>query len=329
MTTFAIGVDLGGTNLRIAAVDSRGKTLEKITTTSVARGRDLVIDDMCRAIQQLTAEFRSETNQLAGIGIGVPGIIEMETGTLRESPNLPGWQDYPVQNEIERRLGTRVILENDANAAALGEKWLWAAANADDMCMITLGTGGGGIVLQGKIWHGMSGMAGEPGHMNVEQNGAPCNCGSRGCLEQYASATAIKRMAMEAVASGKAPEMERAMKDGQEFNSKEIYQLAQRGDGPAREVFRRAGSALGIVVADLINALNLPMYVIGGGVVDAWEAFAPSMMEVVQQNSYVYQATASRARRSTAIARALLGSDAGLVGAAFLPMTAFEAKFTR
>src|SRR6266849_614665 len=103
MTTFAIGVDLGGTNLRIAAVDSRGKTLEKITTTSVARGCSLVIDDMCRAIQQLTAEFRSETNQLAGIGIGVPGIIEMETGTLRESPNLPGWQDYPVQNEIERR----------------------------------------------------------------------------------------------------------------------------------------------------------------------------------------------------------------------------------
>ncbi len=328
MNTYAIGVDLGGTNLRIAAVDSQGKMLEKITTgTVVARGRDRVIDDMCRAIQRLTAKFRSETSQLAGIGIGVPGIIEMETGTLRESPNLPGWQDYPVHSEIERRLGTRVILENDANAAALGEKWLGAAAKADDMCMITLGTGvGGGIVLQGKIWHGMSGMAGELGHMNVEQNGAPCNCGSRGCLEQYASATAIKRMAMEAVATGSAPEMERAMKDGGEFTSKEIYQLAQQGDGPAREVFRRAGTALGIVVADLMNALNLPMYVIGGGVADAWEAFAPSMMEVVQRNSYVYQATASRTRRSTAIERALMGNDAGLVGAARLSMPAAETR---
>jgi glucokinase len=326
MTAYAIGVDLGGTNLRIAAVDSQGKTLEKITTgTSVARGRDLVIDDMCRAIQQLTAKFRSDANHLTGIGIGVPGIIEMETGTLRESPNLPGWQDYPVQNEIERRLGTRVILENDANAAALGEKWLGAAAKADDMCMITLGTGvGGGIVFQGKIWHGMSGMAGELGHMNVEQNGAPCNCGSRGCLEQYSSATAIRRMAMEAVATGNAPEMEQAMQGGREFTSKEIYQLAQQGNEPAREVFRRAGAALGIVLADLINLLNLPMYVIGGGVADAWEAFAPSMMEVVRRNSYVYQATASRARRSTAIARALLGSDAGLIGAARLSMVVSE-----
>jgi glucokinase len=193
--------------------------------------------------------------------------------------------------------------------------------------MITLGTGvGGGIVLQGKIWHGMSGMAGELGHMNVEPNGAPCNCGSRGCLEQYASATAIKRMAMEAVAAGKAPEMERAMEDGREFTAKEIYQLAQQGDEPAREVFRRAGAALGMIVADLMNALNLPMYVIGGGVADAWDAFAPSMMEVVRRNSYVYQATASRAIRSTTITRALLGGDAGLIGAARLPMATAQTK---
>jgi glucokinase len=172
----------------------------------------------------------------------------------------------------------------------------------------------------------MNGMAGELGHMNVEQNGVPCNCGSRGCLEQYSSATAIKRMAMEAVAAGKAPEMEQAMKDGREFTSKEIYLLAQQGDEPAREVFRLAGAALGIVLADLINLLNLPMYVIGGGVADAWEAFAPSMMDVVRRNSYVYQATASQAHRSTAIVRALLGNDAGLIGAARLALAGSETK---
>ena len=208
MTKFAISVDLGGTNLRIAAVDSNGKTLEKITTsTEVARGRDVVIDEMCAAIQQIVSRLRG-AGELAGIGIGVPGIIEMQTGMLRESPNLPGWHNYPVRDEIERRLKTTVVLENDANAAALGEKWLGAGANVDDMCMLTLGTGvGGGLVLQKKIWQGMTGMAGEIGHMNVVPDGHPCNCGSRGCLEQYASATAVKRMAAEAVATGKAPHL--------------------------------------------------------------------------------------------------------------------------
>ncbi|HEY7402598.1 MAG TPA: ROK family protein [Candidatus Angelobacter sp.] len=338
MTTFAIGVDLGGTNLRIAAVDSNGKMLEKTTTsTEVARGRDQVIDAMCSAIQQTAAKFHS-SGDLAGIGIGVPGIIELQTGTLHESPNLPGWEDYPVREEIERRLRTTVVLENDANAAALGEKWLGAASAVDDMCMLTLGTGvGGGLVLNGQVWHGMTGMAGEIGHVNVEPDGPPCNCGSRGCLEQLASATAVKRMAVEAVATGKAPELARAMNEDPEFSSKVVHQMALQGDEPAREIFRRVGNALGIVLADLINIFNLPMYVIGGGASSAWDAFAPTMFERLRKNSYVYLATTpaeSRpgvqgnrvpddvlpARRTTIITGALLGSDAGLIGAARLPM---------
>src|SRR5690348_1561983 len=132
MNPFAIGVDLGGTNLRIAAVDTEGKLLEKITTgTQVARGRDQVIAEMCDAIRQLAVKF---TSQLLGTGIGVPGIIEMETGTVVRSPNLPDWRDYPVRAEIEKRLKTPVILENDANSAALGEKWLGAARDVDSMC---------------------------------------------------------------------------------------------------------------------------------------------------------------------------------------------------
>jgi glucokinase len=336
MTTFAIAVDLGGTNLRIAAVDSAGKTLEKITTsTEVARGRDFVIDEMCAAIQQIVGRQRG-AGELAGIGIGVPGIIEMQTGMLRESPNLPGWHNYPVRDEIERRLKTTVVLENDANAAALGEKWMGAAAAVDDMCMLTLGTGvGGGLVLQGKIWHGMTGMAGELGHINVEPNGPACNCGSRGCVEQFASATAVKRMAAEAVATGKAPQLARAMKEDPEFSSKVVYDLAMQGDVPAQEIFRRVGNALGIVLADLVNIFNLPMYVIGGGVASAWDAFAPTIMETVRRNSLVYRATAPAASvpapaakvqggstRGTVITRALLGSDAGLIGAARLPMIA-------
>ena len=345
MIPFAIGVDLGGTNLRIAAVDTNGKVLEKITLgTEVTRGRDRVISEMCSAIQGLATKYRSNTGHLTGIGVGVPGIIEMQTGMVRESPNLPGWQDYPVRQEIEQRLGTHVVLENDANAAALGEKWLGAASNVDDMCMITLGTGvGGGIVLQGRIWHGMTGMAGELGHITADPNGPPCGCGNRGCVEQYASATAVKRMAVEAVAMGKAPELARALDEDPEFSSKVVYQMAVQGDEPARQIFIRVGKALGAVIADLVNVFNLPMYVIGGGVSLAWDAFAPALLEEVRKSSFVYRATAPihatpgvqgtaihddalPARRSTIITRALLGSDAGLLGAARLPMIAHEVK---
>jgi glucokinase len=345
MTPFAIGVDLGGTNLRIAAVDTSGKVLEKITLgTAVTRGRDKVIYEMCSAIQEVTSKFRTSAGHLAGIGIGVPGIIEMQTGMLRESPNLPGWQDYPVRQEIEQRLGTHVVLENDANAAALGEKWLGAASNVEDMCMITLGTGvGGGVVLGGRVWHGMTGMAGELGHITADPNGPQCGCGNRGCLEQYASATAVKRMAIEAVATGQAPELSRAMNEEPEFSSKVVYQMAVQGDRPAQQIFQRVGTALGAVIADLVNVFNFPMYVIGGGVSHAWEAFAPALLEKVRTNSFVYRATAPAhtghgventsvhddalpARRNTIITRALLGSDAGLIGAARLPMLADEVK---
>jgi glucokinase len=334
MTTFAIGVDLGGTNLRIAAVDNSGKIVEKITTgTEVARGRDRVIDEMCDAIRDLTKKHHIG-GRLQGIGVGVPGIIDLETGMLHASPNLPGWEEYPVHKEIERRLSTTVILENDANAAALGEKWLGAGAHVDDMCMITLGTGvGGGLVLHDRIWHGMLGMAGELGHINVNVDGPACGCGSYGCLEQYASALAVKRMAAEAVAAGHAPRLAKAMNEDPEFNAKVVYQIAAEGDEPAREVFHRVGTALGIAVAGLINIFNLPMYVVGGGVASAWDAFAPTMVETAKKHSYIYRLTAAPAtwhtrsesretgaHKKTVITRAILGSDAGLIGAARLAM---------
>jgi glucokinase len=337
MNSFAIGVDLGGTNLRIAAVDAAGKVLEKISTNAeVVRGRDYVLDEMCKNVRALADKF-GDARRLSGIGIGVPGIINRQTGMVHESPNLPGWRDYPVRDEIERRLQTNVILENDANAAALGEKWLGIASQVDDVCMLTLGTGvGGGVVLQGEIWHGMTGMAGELGHTTVDPYGVKCGCGNQGCLEQYASATAVKRMALEAIARGEAPELARAMDRDPEFSAKNIYQMAVQGDAPARQIFRTVGQFLGVALSNLINIFNLPMYVIGGGVANAWDAFAPAMFEQVKKRSFVYKATApaadplqidrsdagngAAARQSTIITHATLGSDAGLFGAARLPI---------
>jgi glucokinase len=205
------------------------------------------------------------------------------------------------------------------------------------MAMLTLGTGvGGGIVLGGRIWHGMNGMAGEFGHITVEPEGQLCGCGNRGCVEQYASATAVVRMAREAIANGDAPGLAQAANSDAEFSAKAVYNLAIQGDEEARRIFRRVGRALGIVLSNLVNILNLPMYVVGGGVSSAWEAFSPAIFEELRSRCMVYAATAPAdplgvetgasakvepgTGRKTIITRALLGSDAGLYGAARLPM---------
>ncbi|MGO9516575.1 MAG: ROK family protein [Candidatus Korobacteraceae bacterium] len=329
MRVYSIGVDLGGTNLRIAAVDSDGKLMAKLTTEAeVKRGRDFVIGEMCKAIESARVRFR-DAGQLAGIGIGVPGFIDMDTGTVVRSPNLPDWINFPVREQIESRLGTTVILENDANAAAMGEKWLGAGRNTDHMAMYTLGTGvGGGLISNGRLWHGMNGMAGELGHFNVEPEGHACGCGSRGCLEQYASATAIVRMAREAIDSGNAPDLADGARGDVEFSARGIYQLALQGHASAKKIYQQVGRALGIGIAGMVNALNLPMYVIGGGVSSAWEAFAPAMFEELKFRSFIYSTTApdnvASGKKHTVVTIALLGSDAGLFGAARLPMLEAE-----
>ena len=337
MANFAVGVDLGGTNLRIAAVDEQGGLIEKVTLgTKTVLGRDHVLNEMCEAIRHLSDKYKS-TGDLLGVGIGVPGIIDLNTGMVRDSPNLPGWSEYPVRSEIEKRLGAPVILENDANVAAFGEKWLGAGRHVGDMAMRTLGTGvGGGLILHGKIWHGMTGMAGEFGHMTVDPEGQQCGCGNRGCLEQYASATAIVRMAREAIATGEAPGLAKAANSDPEFSAREIYNLAIQGDEQARRIFRQVGRALGISLATMINGLNLEMYVVGGGVCSAWDAFSPTIFDELRERATVYAATAPAdplrmpagasahvepgTGKTTIVTRALLGSDAGLFGAARLPM---------
>jgi glucokinase len=348
MPDFSIGVDLGGTNLRIAAVTNEGQLLEKVAVpTKTARGPDRTIDEMCEAIHHVSAKHK-ESGRFLGVGIGVLGIIDMESGTVRKSANFPGWENYPVRAEIERRLracsllenDAHVVLDNDANMAALGEQWLGAARGVPNMAVVTLGTGiGGGIVLNGKIWTGMNGMAGEFGHVTVEPEGPICGCGNRGCAERYASASAIMRMAREAVAGGQAPSLAQAASSDPEIGAKSIYALAMRGDEQARRIFHSFGRYLGIMLAGAINILNLDMYVLGGGVSSAWDAFAPKMFEELRERSLVYAATAPtdpmledklaqeagsglgrlpepRPEGKTIITRALLGSDAGLYGAA-------------
>src|SRR5437667_4392941 len=250
MAEYSIGIDLGGTNLRAAAIDRSGKMLRKIAgSTDLSAGREAVVADMVASIRNLREQCGAAI--LAGVGVGTPGFIIMEKGVITGSPNMPGFDNFPIRDEIERQLGAPVALENDANAAALGEKWMGAGRYYDDLALLTLGTGiGGGIISGGKILHGFIGMAGEIGHMTVSPNGNPCGCGNQGCLEKHASATAVTAMA-------------RLMQLGEELTARQVFDLARGSDLPgekARTIWRVVGEALGMALATLINAFNFPLY---------------------------------------------------------------------
>ncbi|MBI4463269.1 MAG: ROK family protein [Acidobacteria bacterium] len=313
MKRFAISADLGGTNLRVAVVEESGQMLDKLSLpTRVQQGRERVIQDLSGAVQQLADRFRDQ-GMLAGIGIGVPGILYLETGTLRQSPNLPGWENYAVRDEIESLLRTRVLLDNDANVAALGEKWLGAGRDVTSLCMLTLGTGvGGGLVLDRKIWHGFLGMAGELGHIVVAEDGVACPCGGRGCLETEASASAVVRHAEQLLAAGRSPALAKATQNAVPLTAQLVYQTAQAGDLACREIFDSVGRYLGLGLAGLINALNLPLYVLGGGAAEAWDLFSPAMFRTLHERSYIF------CEGRTRIEKSILGGDAGLYGAAYL-----------
>ena len=305
MPDYAIGLDLGGTNLRAAAIDRSGVMLDHISgATNFSEGREAVLADIAAAIVRLREKHG--TPGLAGIGVGVPGFIRMKEGFITGSNNLPYLENFPVRDEISRRLGAPVILENDANAAALGEKWMGAGRGVDDLVLLTLGTGiGGGIVSGDRVLRGFVGMAGEVGHTTVVTNGNPCGCGNQGCLEKHASATAVTAMAQ-------------LMQLGHNLTSKDVYEIArQSGEAgeKARTIWRVMGEALGMSLATLVNIFNFPLYLLSGGVLPAWEFFAPHMMATLERRSFTYRAT----RSETRIAQATLGNEAGLYGAAYLP----------
>jgi glucokinase len=316
--TFTIGVDLGGTNLRIASYADEVGLMDTIEMpTPLAEGRDRVVRDIRDAVQAF-AEKDYGDRRLAGIGVGTPGPLELPEGVLRNPPNLPGWDGFDLRNALEGSLNRNIEIESDANLAALAEACLGAGRthNVDSLCVLTLGTGvGNGLIFNGNIWHGANGMGGEAGHIIVQDvDGASCGCGGFGCLEQYASATALARIARERMGF-EAPS-----------SAHDLFLLAQVGDARAASVFHSLGHSLAIGLTALINTLNLPLYLIGGGVSEAWDLFAPTMFQELYRRSYVYRLTAPDdpyavvfEKRKTQILRAELGSAAGLLGACLLP----------
>ncbi len=328
MEEFAIGVDLGGSNLRIGAYTAGGESLGSLSfPTEAASGHGPVVDRMCDAIRNLQEHVGSD-REFLGVGIGSPGPLSLPDGVLHNPPNLPGWDGVELRREVIGRIPWPVWVDSDANVAALAECRLGAGAeyDVDSLCMITLGTGvGGGIVLQNRIWHGRNGAAGEVGHGPLIPDGPKCNCGAHGCLELYASATAIVRRAGElslSVSSGaKSPA------EAQVFTAARVAFLASQGNAVARRIYDEVGHALGLSLANLINTLNLPLYTLGGGVSGAWDLYSPRMFTTIREFSYVYGMAMPASVNTyeagkTHICRARLGPDAGVLGAAMLPFAA-------
>lgn len=327
---FTIGIDLGGTNLRIAAYTPDLGVLNSIALpTRLHAGPHAVTDDMCTAIRQLLGQF-SKTHQLAGIGVGSPGPLELPAGRLHHPPNFPGWDGFHLLAEMEKRLRMPVSVESDANVAALAEYTLGLGRDlgVESLCMLTLGTGvGNGIILDGKLWHGATGMGGEAGHMTIEPEGPVCGCGNRGCLEVCASATALVSAAERLIATGKAPGLGQLKNGRASLTALDLAQAARQGDPDAQGVYEHTGRAIGIGLAGLINILNLPLYVVGGGVAESWDLLAPSLFDELERRSYVYRLTAPGRAASggmpgggTQVLPARLGTEAGLLGACLLPL---------
>jgi glucokinase len=303
--------DLGGTHLRAATVDGNGSIQFRFKQhTPQINDANAIVDAIVAAVHE--AEKQGE--DIAAVSLVVPGTVKVEEGTVVTAPNLPCLDGFRLGAALTEQLHLPAILENDANAAAVGEMWRGAAVGCKTIICVTLGTGvGGGIILDGKLWRGMDGAAAEIGHMCVDPfGGVACTCGSRGCLEVFASATAIVRMTREA-----SPRYPDSVLQGKDDRTAEmIFEAGQQGDELALEIFRRMGVYLGIGLANLINILNPEMIVIGGGVVNGWDLFAKHMHQQVEERAFPLLAARVK------IERAKCGDDAGLLGAARLALSA-------
>ncbi|MBA2605943.1 MAG: ROK family protein [Acidobacteriota bacterium] len=309
MKKIVLAADLGGTNLRMAAVDAGGNILYR---TRRATPRTESAEEIVLAIVQSAGECLQAIQKreiVKAIAVAVPATVNVEKGIVQDSPNVPSLNGFQISNVLKSQLNLPCFLENDANAAALGESWLGAAKDYKNSITVTLGTGvGGGIIIEGKILRGVDGTAGEIGHICVEPFGVTCGCGGWGCLEQYSSATAVVRLTREL--GSQYPKSNLSVKTN--LTSLDIYEAGQLGDELALEVFRQQGFYLGVALAGLINVLNPEVIAIGGGASAGWNLFMPHTLEQIRQRAY--REPARRAK----IVTALCGDAAGILGAAKL-----------
>jgi glucokinase len=321
MSQYYLGIDLGGTNISAGVVDAAGKVITKhAVPLGKPKTRLEVIDNICAAAQDTLKRAGMTVEQIKGMGIATPGTLDIPTGVVVKASNLPDWENVALRDTLQRRLGIPTVLENDANAAAWGEYWIGVGRDVRSMVMLTLGTGiGGGVILDGKIWHGFKDAAAELGHTTIDHRGRKCACGNIGCLEAYASAESTVRRFIEAARSGKETNLARTVAERpEEVTSKLIYEEALKGDVLCRQTMTETGYYLGVGIVSILHFLNPQMVVLTGGMIGAGAMLLDPAMQVVEERAL------ARAREDVQIVFARLGSDAGFIGAAGCALNGLE-----
>ncbi|MDQ0340359.1 glucokinase [Caldalkalibacillus uzonensis] len=317
-THYYFGLDLGGTSIKGAVVSEQGDIVYKTTQPTAVGNGDAVVQQMEDMLNEALRSLQTDRSRIKGVGIGAPAFMDLTSGFVYEAVNL-GWKNYPLKERLESLLNMPVVVDNDANTAALGEMWQGAGQGETELLCITLGTGlGAGVIVHGDIYHGARGSAGEMGHVTVvPQGGHPCNCGKTGCLETIASATGIVRLATEALQSAGPSVAETSVlgpvcRSAGRLTARHVAEAAQKGDQLAQGVLNKVGYYLGLALANYAVSFNPAKIVIGGGVSQAGDVLFSPIRETYKTFALTHLTG------EIEIVPATLGNDAGVIGAAWL-----------
>jgi glucokinase len=308
---YVIGIDLGGTNLRTGLVDRNGKIHHRLSIKTENNADPQTISNqifyLIDEIINVGAGFKPAPTNIIGVGLGSPGLVDKKGETILFSPNLPLWRNIPIKRMVSERFSVPCVLENDANAAAWGEKWVGAGKEADSLVMLTLGTGiGGGIIINNKLWRGVNNVAAEIGHMVIQMDGPKCSCGNYGCIEAYASATSMVRRFKESLKSG----VPSSLKGAGDVTAKMINDAAFQGDRASLDVIKETGHYLGVALVNIMHVLNPEVIVLTGGMIGSGDLLMNPIKQVIKEKAFEASA------KETKIVFSQLGNDAGIIGAA-------------
>lgn len=318
MKKYVIGIDIGGTNIKAGVLNTEGEILlTKSIKTEADRGADYVLEKIKDLIFDMIEKTQISRDEVIGIGMGIPGPTNTDTGVVNFCPNMKGWKNYRAAEVLSAKTGFEVKIGNDVNVITLGEMWKGAAVGYKNVLGITLGTGiGGGLVVGGKLISGFTGAAGEVGHIKVEKNGKLCGCGQKGCWEAYASATGLIREAASRLAVSKDNKLwEHTNGEIAKIEAKDIFDFAREGDKFCINLVEYEVEYLAFGLATLVNTMNPEIVVIGGGISLAGDILFEALLEKL--NEYTLEV----ALYGVNVVPAKLGNDAGIVGAAALFMS--------
>lgn len=313
MKKYILGIDIGGTAIKIGVINDNGSIHSKweIPTNIGNKGETIATDAWSSIVEQLKA-LHIEKDSIQGIGIGAPGFIDEKTGFVYKAVNI-GWEDFDLANQFNELSGLPVFVANDANVAALGENWVGAGNQADNLIAVTLGTGvGGGIIANGAMISGENGTAGEIGHITIDPDGYPCNCGRKGCLETITSATGMVRQAIDLIEKNPESDLAEYYQKHGEITTKDIFNLAKQGDPFSEQIIDHTADVLGFAISNIATVINPSKILVGGGVSLAGETFINKIENCFRKYAL------PRVSDICEFKIAELGNDAGMIGAAYL-----------